>query len=512
MLMIKTKDEEKTREELENGEIKNAFNLFPNLSDKVMDYNEKHFNIVDLIDETFEDRRKYKSQLPASMFVLSTIQSRMKQMYSISEVPAALTSEVLIEKMSKNIFYDPNEGLLKESNIRAFLSKYDNNHEKKLEEKRNNNGKINLEREIEYNNYFINFFNLFTEKYLERTKIRDEITIHILDCSILDVNLDNEKYEGSSIAFKGGKNLRGYKLGALRGVTSNGGVIEEICMSTASDHDLKMSREKVINSKYLQPGHFLLEDRGFLDLDTFRKLDKKNINVIVPAKKNMEIYDAAVNEAKNNGEWIKHPNKKRKGQSICLIKGMELFWLKDSEKLKKPNNIKLDYGINVCVIRIEKSKNKDILTDEEITADDDKYTYVCILTNNVDLSCEEIINYYELRPEIEEDFRQLKDFWGLNEYKSTNYNINSFIIMACLIGYNFYQVYKETDEGKKYVGKSFITEERNGFHIIKNVRTVIVTKNYYYVYSQSKLLDLYVSLDIGVREQIKKHLDRLEQI
>lgn len=508
--MIKTKDEEKARKEIQNREIKSIFYLFPNLSDKVMNYNEKNFNIIDLIEETFEDKRKYKSQLPASIFILAGIQSRMKQMFSISEVPIALTSEALIDRMSKNIFYDPNEELLKESNIRAFLARYDKEHEKKLEEKRNNDGKINLEREIEYNNYFINYFNLFTEKYLEKTKIKDEITIHILDCSILDVNIDNEKYEGSSITFKGGKNLRGYKLGAIRGVTSNGGVIEEICMSTASDHDLKMSKEKVINSKHLKPGHYLLEDRGFLDLDTFRSLVKKKINIIVPAKKNMEIYEAAINEAKTNGKWIKHPNKKRKGQSICLVKNLELFWLKDSEKLKKPNNINLDYKINACIIRFDKNKNKDILTEDELTADDNKYAYACILTNNIDLSCEEIINYYELRPEIEEDFRQLKDFWGLNEYKSTNYNIISFIIMVCLMGYNFYQIYKETDEGKKYAGKSFITEERHGFHIVKNVRTAIVTKNYYYVYSESELLDLYVSVDIKVREQIKKYLDLLE--
>ena len=73
--------------------------------------------------------------------------------------------------------------------------------------------------------------------------------IHIY-CSILDVNLDNANYEGSSITYKGGKKLRGYKIGVLRGITPNGGVIEEVCMSTAKKHDLDMSKEMILNTKY----------------------------------------------------------------------------------------------------------------------------------------------------------------------------------------------------------------------------------------------------------------------
>lgn len=69
------------------------------------------------------------------------------------------------------------------------------------------------------------------------------------------------------------------------------------------------------------------------------------------------------------------------------------------------------------VIRFEKEKekNKNILTDEETIKTDGKYAYVCIITYNVGLSCEEIIRLYEMRLEIEEDFRKLKDFFGIFE-------------------------------------------------------------------------------------------------
>lgn len=47
-------------------------------------------------------------------------------------------------------------------------------------------------------------------------------------------------------------------------------------MSTAKKHDLDMSKEMILNTKYLKEGDYLLEDRGFLDILTFRKLVEKN--------------------------------------------------------------------------------------------------------------------------------------------------------------------------------------------------------------------------------------------
>ena len=277
-------------------------------------------------------------------------------------------------------------------------------------------------------------------------------------------------------------------------------------MNTAKEHDFTMSKEMILNSGYLKKGDYLLEDRGFLDVEQFRELNKKGINVIMPAKKNMEIYINAVDAAKKNNSWIKHPNSKRKGQEITLVTDLEYAWLPEKEKLKKPSNLKLDYKINCCVIRFEKSKNKDILKDEEIISTDSNYAYVCIITNNRELNCKEIIRLYEMRPEIEEDFRQLKDFWGLNIYKSTKYHIISFIILISLMGYNFYQIYKESEEGKQYIGKSLIVEEKHGLYIVKGVRTAIITSHYFGIFEQDELLDLYAELNKEKRQLIKQYL------
>ena len=487
--MLKKNNKERVIEEIKENKIENIFNIIPNLSDKVLDYNQINFDIVDMIDNSFEDKRIYNSEIKPSLFILSGIHARMKQMFSISELPIALTSKQIISKTNYNISYDSNEGLLKESNIRAFLGKY---------EQSNNDNKT------EFNNYFIKYYNQFTKEYLKNANIN--CNGHIYDCSILDVNLANENYEGSTIAYKGGEKYRGYKIGTLRGITPNGGVIEEICLETAKTHDLNMSRNVLLESDYLKPGDYLLIDRGFLDIELFKELNKKGIYVIIPARKNMEIYINAVEAVKQINNWTKHPNSKRKGQEIALVTDLERAWLSDNDKSKKPENLKIDYKINCCVIRFDKEKNKEILTDEEMICTDDKYAYACIMTNDISLSCNEIIRHYEIRPEIEEDFRQLKDFWGLNNYKSTKYNIISFVILISLLGYNFYQVYKESEEGKKYIGKCLIVEEKHGLYIVKGVRTTIVTHHYFGIFEQDELLDLYADLDIEKRQLIKQYL------
>ena len=486
--MLKISSKEKVIEEINEGKIESIFNIIPNISDKVLDYNEEHYSISKLIDTTFEDKRIYKSDITPALLILSGIQSRMKQQFSISELPLALTSQNILENIKTNISYENEETLLKEPNIRAMLSKYEAEDKTK----------------IEFNNYFISYFNNFTKNYLDKAKIVSNI--HILDCSILDVNLNNSNYEGSTITYKGGERLRGYKIGLLRGITSNGGIIEEICMSTAKEHDLEMSKAMIKNSSYLKKGDYLLEDRGFIDLELFRYLNEKGINLILPVKKNMEIYNEAVKMAKETDKWNTHPNSKRQGQKICLIKGLEETWLTEKDKLKKPNKLNINYKINACVICFDKEKNNEVLSDEEIIATDEKYAYACIITNDTTLSCNEIIRLYEMRPEIEEDFRQLKDFWGLNMYRSTKYHIISFIILISLMGYNFYKVFIESEEGKQYIGKSLIVEERHGLYIVKNVRIAIVTTHYFAFFQEDEMFDLYADLDKDKRGLIKQYL------
>ena len=116
----------------------------------------------------------------------------------------------------------------------------------------------------------------------------------------------------------------------------------------------------------------------------------------------MTIYSEAVSIAKSQGKWSKHPNKKRKTQEIQLVRNLGAVW--------ESSNPSGDIDLCGCVVHDKK---------------DDKY-YV-FLTTDTDKTAKQIINTYELGPEIEEDFRQIKDFWKLEDFKSTKYN---FITMS----------------------------------------------------------------------------------
>ena len=488
--MIKTLNKEKVIKILteEEYEHMNAFNIIPNLSDKVLDYAEKNYELTEIISQYLEEKRKQNTNLTIPLFVIAGIQARMKQLFAISELPLAITSQKIIEKLGINLEYNSKESLLKESNIRAFLERY----------------KQEKDKPLEFQNEFMKSFNQINKELLKKSELTSDV--HVLDCTICDVNLNNENYEGSTVTYKGKEKLRGYKMGVLRGYGPNSGFIEEIVMNTAKPHDLNMSRDMILESEYLKPGDDLIEDRGFLCIGIIKKLWKKGVHVTIPAKKNMEIHTVAVTEAVSKKEWKKHPNPKRKGQDITLVKNLEMFWLEEKDKDKKPENIHLEYSINATVIRFEKKLNQGILTDAEILQEDEKYAYAVILTTHPTRSAKEIIKLYELRPEIEEDFRQLKDFWGLTEYRSTQYHIISFVIMVSLLGYNLYQLYKESEEGKNYIGKSFIVEQRHGLYVVKNVRTAIIINDYFAIFWQDELLDLYVELSKENRERLKQLL------
>ena len=78
--------------------------------------------------------------------------------------------------------------------------------------------------------------------------------------------------------------------------------------------------------------------------------------------------------------------------------------------------------------------------------------------------------------------------------------------MVSLLGYNLYQLYKQPQEGKNYIGKSFIVEQRHGLYVVKNVRTAIIINNYFAIFAQDELLDLYVALSQKNRERLKQLL------
>ena len=222
----------------------------------------------------------------------------------------------------------------------------------------------------------------------------------------------------------------------------------------------------------------IINDRGFLSREILNYLKtERKVNTYIPAKENRIIFEDAVNLAKKAGKWQKHPNKKRKDQEIQLVTDLGPLWQND-----KPEQ---DVPVNACVVHDKKTE----------------YYFVFMITDT-ERTARQIINTYELRPEIEEDFRQMKDFWKLTDFKSTQYNYITYHIVMTLTGYLYFQLYKNMEEGRAFIGKSLPVVIKN-YKETRPKSVVIYSGQYFGIFPFLEFLQLYAECTLEVRQ----HLD-----
>jgi len=418
----------------------------------------KNLGLLTKLTKAFKEKRRSNSSIPLDVMLSLAITAKMKLKTSLTDVPFAVTDSELLSELGWNIWDTDKKienGLLEEGALRNLVSKY------KTEE-------------------FIESYN----DYVQNIVMPDlNITpqIHILDCTKIKVNLSNTNYENSDAIHDDGEAIRGYKLATLRGLMDDSGIIEEIAFDSIRPHDLELSRGILLNSKVLKAGDILINDRGFISRDILNTLKSdKEVDTYIPAKKNMTIYEQAVMISKSEGKWSPHPNKKRKTQEIQLVKELGTFWLSE--------NPKNDVDLCACVVHDTK--------DNE---------YYVFMTTDTTKTAKQIIMTYELRPEIEEDYRQIKDFWKLEDFKSTKFNFIAFHIVMVLIGYMYFQLYKNLDDGRKFSKKSLPIILKN-YKEQKPKSVIIYVGQYFGVFAFLEFIQLYAGCDEKVRKLLEPTL------
>jgi len=454
MIQLSSKDKKRVLENIKNGTIDAADVSFPNLIDTII-LKMKRLNLLEPLEKAFSDKRSINKNIPFHLLITLFIAAKMKIKTSLTDVPFAITDAEILSEIGWNIWdnnRDLEEGLMDEGTLRNLISK--NSVDEIL---------------FAYNTYIQD--HVFPKM--------DIITdIHILDCTEIEVKLKNNKYEASEVITDNDGPRRGYKLSTLRGIAGDTGIIEDIRFGSIKQHDLDLSREMILNSKMLKPGDILINDRGFISRDIINQLKtNRGVDTYIPLKKNMIAYSEAVSIAKKQNQWNPHPNKKRKNQEIAFVEALGDFWESD--------NSNDDVQINACVV-----------------LDKEAEEYFVFVTTDLNKSARQIIKTYELRPEIEEDYRQLKDFWQIEDFKSTKHNFITFHIVTVLIGYIFFQLYKTTNEGRKYNGKSLPIAMKK--YTGKGPKSVIIYSGQYFaVFGFLEFIQLYSSCDT----EVKKCLD-----
>ncbi len=94
----------------------------------------------------------------------------------------------------------------------------------------------------------VDWYNLYVGRaYLRQGDCAPDL--HIMDCTKLVVNYENRNYEGSGVVANDEDELeRGYKLGSLRSLLDDGGIITSIAFGAINVHDLTLCKSMLMCS------------------------------------------------------------------------------------------------------------------------------------------------------------------------------------------------------------------------------------------------------------------------
>jgi hypothetical protein len=231
----------------------------------------------------------------------------------------------------------------------------------------------------------------------------------------------------------------------------------------------------------LRAGDLLLEDRGFLDgeMITFLKRDQ-GVDVIVPLRHGMLSYEEAVKLAQLADQWQPHPT--RDGQQIAFVSGVEHVWDECA------------VALNACVIRFYNEKKKAL-------------DYIVLVTTDRSLNAKWIVKHYEQRPEIEQDYEQLKSGgWLLQKLSSTRYSQIVFYLLTVLLSYSLYQLFANTAAGGRFAGQ---TRQAIAFEQLKSRRTnvIVYAGGYFEIFETLSFVHLVLKLSPGVQARLKHWLE-----
>ena len=415
-------------ENLSRGEVDTIENAVDQITDEFMIYGLRG-GLIDELSKSFPDPRR-EEEISAKLILTASMAGHFQDMYAMSQSPYALHSPALLAELGLNV---------------KVLSSGEGVSRRGTKEEAPFNGDVI--RKMLYKmspGELVGWYNKNAGKaYLRLIDYRP--SFHILDCTDLEVNLENENYEGSGIVRRkkkvNGKEreevIRGYKLGSLRSLLDDGGVITAIACGTINIHDLELCRDLLMTTPMLKHGDTLLVDRAFIDGGTISRLKKeRGVDVIIPLRRDMLAYEDSLTTAYHpgSGSWEAHPT--REGQEIKHIEHVEWMWEDCSVQL------------NGCVVR-------ELKEGRDGSGGKDDYEHSVFASTNLSLTGRWILKTYDLRSEIEEDHRQWKDgLWEMTEFTSTDITQIVYHVICVLLSYNLQQVYSNTESGQRFSEKT----------------------------------------------------------
>jgi hypothetical protein len=317
---------------------------------------------------------------------------------------------------------------------------------------------------------------------LEYARVGTGRRIHIVDTTHVEVPLETGTYECSGVVKNDdGSRSRGYKLATLRTLLDDAGLITQVGLCPIQVHDLPVCRLFFETAPVLRQGDLLLEDRGFVDGETMTFLkQQRHVDVIVPLKSTMLSYHEAVQLAELQSAWQPHPS--RDNQHIAFVKGVDHVW----DACQVP--------LNACVIRYWNRKKGAL-------------DHIVLVTTDQQLTGPWIVRHYEERPEIEQDYEQMKSGgWQLKKLSSTRYSEIVFYLTTVVLSYSLYHLFANTQAGARFADK---TRHALAFEQLRSRRTHVIAYagGHFEIFETLSFVHFVLQLPASVQEWLRHWLD-----
>ena len=202
----------------------------------------------------------------------------------------------------------------------------------------------------------------------------------------------------------------------------------------------------------------------------------------------MHAYQEAVAIAEMEGQWQPHPS--RREQQIAFVSGVDHVW----DECGVP--------LNACVLRFYNRRKQ---------ATDD----IVLVTSDLKLSAEWMMRHYEERPEIEQDYQQLKSGgWHLQKLTSTRYTEIVWYVLSVVLSYSLYQLFSNTQAGSRFASK---TRQAIALEQIKTQRThvIVYAGGYFEIFETLRFVHLVLRLSVEVQARLRfwleEHLDSVKK-
>jgi hypothetical protein len=458
-------------ESLKHGEVDSIEYAVDQITDEFMIYGLRG-GLLEELSKSFPDPRK-ECEITIKQILSASIAGHFQDMYAISQSPYALHSPMLLAELGLNVkVLMEGEGISRRGTqenapfsgdvIRKMLCN------------------MTPQELVDWYNRYVG------RAYLRQSDYAP--CLHIMDCTKLVVNYENGNYEGSGVVANDNDELeRGYKLGSLRSLLDDGGIITSIAFGAIQVHDLTLCKDMLLKSPHLKPGDMLIVDMGYIDGKTISILKlKRKVDILIPLRSDMKGHKDAIESAYYHDDipWENHPT--REHQQIKKVEHVAYFW------------DECDVPLIGCVVR-ELDEGRDGSGGRE------DYKHWVFATTRHALTGKRMIQTYQLRPEIEEDHRQWKDgAWDMAEFTSTNLVQIVYHVICVLLSYNLCEIYSNTRKGQQFAQKTLrqLTREQARSH---EVAVLVFVENYYAVFDIRYFTGILIRLSQDVLFHLRSH-------